>query len=155
MNPKMFFYGVIGVVAAGIIAALFLVGSPNRERLRRFDQVRITNLQMIQSALQSYWSREHMLPAALREIEASGFFVPADPVTKLPYGYEVTGTSTARLCATFSTADSEEDVIPAPLYDDGRSFGNWQHGSGLACFERLFDPAWWQEFPLTVVPMKR
>lgn len=132
------------VVALGIILGFFVAGSPFEQRLKRFDEQRVYNLQVIQDQIISYWTSKGRLPATLADLtdSISGFQAPADPETGTPYEYAVTGPLSFRLCANFKT-DSERSAgaikaVP-PVYYDGMNY-NWDHAAGPACFDRTIDP---------------
>ena len=134
---KTFVYIVSGVILAAIVAGFFIAGSPAKERARKFDGERVSNLQTIQSEIVSYWQRKKMLPEELSALEDSikGFSVPNDQKTKMPYRYDVTGPESFTLCATFEmeTSNENQDTRPYGIW------GNWDHAAGEKCFERSID----------------
>jgi len=141
---KIFDWAVISVVLASVIAGFFLAGSPQSQRLVRFDERRVSDLQNIQWQLINYWQRKEALPATLDELNdsISGFYAPKDPETGSDYDYKKTGKMSFELCAVFSTDGSGEYTdktisMPSPI---GSQENNWSHGSGRTCFERIIDP---------------
>jgi len=133
------------VVLAAIVAAFFLVGSPQSQRLVRLDQQRVYDLQNIQSQLVSYWQQKQALPAALTDLEDPlvGFVIPKDPETGVIYRYEETGAMSFKLCATFALPSDQmpKSAAVRPMYPGEES---WQHGEGEQCFDRTIDP---ERFP--------
>ncbi len=148
---KVFVYVVSGIILASIVAGFLIAGSPAKERARRFDGERVSNLQMIQSEIVSYWQRKQTLPEDLSALNDSikGFSVPNDPRTSAPYRYEVTGSESFSLCATFET-ESGEGNNPRE-YPYGGWGANWDHPSGEKCFERSIDK---DLYPF-IIPEKR
>lgn len=142
---KYFVYTVIGIVVAAIIAGFFIVGSPKEERLRRFDERRVQDLQFLQSEIINYWLTKSRLPEnvfALRD-DIRGVAIPRDPQTGDEYRYEVKGSLTFSLCASFARPSVAPPGVPKPVRPIEPSyFGeeNWQHGAGFICFERTIDP---------------
>lgn len=146
---KYFTYIVILVVAAAIVAGFFVVGSPKDERLRRFDERRVEDLQNIQSQIIYYWQRKEQLPASLEMLrdDLGGFQVPKDPETGSPYEYKIKGPLSFALCANFVRpsdygTDNSRWYVPAPAYPESKPYSepsNWQHGTGYVCFERTID----------------
>lgn len=140
---KSFFSVVIGVVAVVIVGSLFIVGSPQTERLRRFDETRQNNLSMIQNELLYYRdTHDGQLPASLDVLndDFRGFRVPVDPVSGEPYTYEIKSTSTIALCATFALSSDGGGVsVTYPSYPR-YSEDNWIHPAGRHCFERTLPP---------------
>jgi len=93
-TPKILAWILSFVVLASIIAGFFIIGTPAEQRQRRFDEQRITNLQILQDQIINYWVRKEALPQNLSELEdsISGFVVPADPESDLVYEYIVIDT---------------------------------------------------------------
>ena len=142
-------------VFAAVVSGFFIFGSPQTQRLMRFDLQRVADLQMIQSQVVNYWQAKEKLPVSLEDLADPlvGFAVPRDPQNDSPYGYRVVSGLTFNLCANFS----RESFAPTPqvktrpfypvyhesvpaLADDA----NWEHGEGEKCFERTIDP---EKFP--------
>lgn len=136
------------MVAAAIIAGFFIVGSPQEERLRRFDAQRIQDLQFLQSEIVFYWQNKNTLPGNLEVLrnDIRGISIPRDPQTGESYGYEVRGPLTFALCANFarplggftSDAARPKPLSPKPSFDI-RGDGVWEHEAGYTCFERMID----------------
>jgi hypothetical protein len=157
---KVFIYTVIGIVAVSIIAGFFIVGSPKEERLRRFDERRVSDLQFLQSEIIYYWQNKEKLPEKITDIEDNirGIRIPLDPETGAAYEYEIKGPLSFALCATFSRSSeenlnafrSQKLIYPAP-YQGG---DNWTHPPGRTCFERTIDKDFYKsrgpEIPLKV-----
>ena len=118
-------YGSLGVVAVAVIAGALLVGSPEEQRLLRFDRQRVTNLQLLVRALDSYWEDNLTLPTPLDELVDGRRLsrLPLDPTTDIAYEYQITGANAYRLCADFSrpSADNASDDF-------------WSHATGSHCY---------------------
>ncbi|KKU91798.1 MAG: hypothetical protein UY23_C0001G0404 [Candidatus Jorgensenbacteria bacterium GW2011_GWA1_48_11] len=141
---KFFVYAVILIVAAAVVAGFFMVGSPQEERLRRFDDKRVSDLQFLQSEIISYWQNKNKLPddlVALRD-DIRGIYPPNDPESGAAYGYEVRGPLSFSLCANFvlPSLDRNEPAVAAP-YGPTSYYAsqNWTHDAGSVCFERTID----------------
>lgn len=136
------------VIVAAIIASLFVVGSPSKQRDARLDQDRVSDLQTIQSSIIDYWRDKEVLPENLVALEDDiiGYRNPADSESGEAYEYTVTGELTFQLCATFMTQSdgSDKNVYAIPkMYDFGYMGGNfdvWSHEMGRVCFDRTIDP---------------
>ena len=151
---KVFVYIVIAIVALAIVAGFFVVGSPKEERLRRFDDQRVSNLQYIQSEVLNYWINKRTLPADLSLVrdDLRGVMIPNDPETGSEYTYVVKGPLTFSLCATFNLPNEGAPGIPktaprAPEYYGGGLGENWQHGAGSTCFDRTIDEDFYRPIP--------
>lgn len=146
---KYFIYTIIVLVVLAVIAGFFVVGSPQEERLRRFDERRVQDLQIIQSEIINYWQRKGILPNNLADLRDNirGFLPPTDPVTGEQYGYAARNASQLvfTLCATFARA-SEAVGTPAKTvaYYEPQ---NWQYSAGHFCFERTIDPQLYPPVP--------
>ena len=140
--PRLAFQAV--VVAAVVLTVgygFYLAGSPQNQRLVRFDDQKISDLQMIQSQLVNYWQQKGTLPATLDALNdpISSFAVPMDAQTHQPYEYRVTAAHAFQICATFNRPSLASPVSPIPGNDLNAS-SNWQHGAGRVCFDRSIDP---------------
>lgn len=147
LTRKIFIYAIIAIVAISVAAGFFIVGSPQKERLRRFDDQRVSDLQIIQGQIIYYWQNKGKIPAKLDDLKdpISGFNPGKDPQTGADYGYEVKGKLEFAFCANFNlpSLESGKPTIELPTYPpqyipSGDS--NWNHGAGYVCFERKIDP---------------
>lgn len=133
---KYFVYAVIIIVAAAVIAGFFIVGSPRQERLRHFDERRVSDLQFIQSEIVNYWQNKGKMPENLSNLKDNirGIIDPKDPETGAGYVYEIKNAVNLNfvLCATFSKAATPMLVVPYGAE-------NWQHSAGKVCFDRTID----------------
>ncbi len=154
---KYFIWFVIFVVFAAIVAGFFVVGSPKTERMRRFDDQRVSDLQTIQSQVVYYWQQKGKLPATLSDLnnDLQGYRVPVDPETNVDYGYTVNPPLSFSICATFDLASDASAVAsvpsvpiraPAPYpASAGRPVSDtWSHAAGNVCFSRTIDPAFYK-----------
>lgn len=138
------------VVAVVVIVGFFIVGSPLTQRIRRFDERRVNDLQAIQWEVVNYWQMKAALPATLGALrnDIRGFVPPQDPETNAAYEYSAEGPLSFSLCATFAMANGDgADGITRPIPAKGIEGDNWAHGAGRTCFTRtidkdLYPPSW-------------
>lgn len=127
-----------------IIAGFFIVGTPGHARQIRMDGQKVSDLENIQWQIINYWQSKAVLPAQLHDLESSfSGSVPLDAQTKTPYGYEVTGTTSFRLCATFNAENYSYTGSNVYPYDTMYPKGTrdiWTHAAGKVCFDRTIDP---------------
>ena len=138
---KYFSYIVIGVVGVAVVASFFVIGSPQTERLRRFDETRVNDLSSIQNQVIEFWRNKRELPQASKEHESdvTRFVLPKDPQTNADYEYRVLGQLQYELCANFVTEKTYNDNS----YQYPTMYGyesKWTHGVGRICFSRTIDP---------------
>ena len=133
---KAFQMVIVGVVVLSLGYGFYLAGSPQSQRLVRFDDSKTNNLQMIQDRLVYYWQQKGSLPTALAGLNdpISGFTVPVDSQNNQPFEYKLTGARAFQLCALFNVDNTS--VATTPVYGS-----NWQHGVGRVCFDRTIDQA--------------
>ena len=82
------------IVLAVIIYGFYLAGPPFKQRLVRFDNQRVNDMQTIQNKIvYDYWQQKNKLPQSLDNLRdsISGFVPPVDPDTNQPYEYKATG----------------------------------------------------------------
>ncbi len=152
---KIFVWAIIVVVAASIVAGFFIIGSPQSERMRKFDQQRVENLTIIQSEVINYWIQKDFLPKSLDNLknDITGFIPPRDPESNMPYNYRTVEKLSFELCADFKTSsqNTPTTVIQAkPIstpYSNGES-QNWAHGATHTCFIRTIDPSLYKNIKL-------
>lgn len=138
------------IVLASIVLGFSVVGSPATQRAIRMDNQRLMDLQSIQWQVVNYYQSKEGLPGSLSDIEdsISGFEIPKDPETNLPYEYVLIGQSakTFQLCATFTRESQGEgsmmgrDYSYAMPMDPMMGGEKWNHPAGRHCFDRTIDP---------------
>jgi hypothetical protein len=118
------------VVLATALLGLWIAGSPAGARQQALDQRRVRELFDISNAVQAEHDSYGKFPANLQDLvrlrTRSGLQL-FDPVTRMPYRYEVLDSVRFLLCAKFDTPDS---VGPyGPMVDPF-----WRHTAGHVCF---------------------
>ena len=122
------------------------MGSPFTQRQRKFDDMRINDLQTIQWQTVNYWQQKGELPKKLGDLtdSISGFTVPIDPDTNNSYTYEISSTTAFKICANFdlTSGNIQPTVIPEPYGMERlpQEKDNWSHKEGMQCFDRKIDP---------------
>jgi type II secretory pathway pseudopilin PulG len=135
MNTK--FSGKL-LAISGAIAALAAVcvsiylNPPSEVRANTLDQQRLQGLQQIDFAIRAYYRDHHALPDRLDALDNQNGLLARpnwrDPVTHLPFEFDVVSKTTYRLCADFS-ADSGK--LENPYTGTFRS-----HHKGRDCFQQ-------------------
>jgi hypothetical protein len=131
------------IVLAVIIGGFFIIGTPQSQRLLRFDEEKVQDLSNIQFQIVEFWREKERLPNDLDELEDPlvGFIVQEDPQTDEPYTYRIIGTLTFELCADFNKASDNAKSQAFPIYQEKFFLDeNWEHKEGETCFERTIDP---------------
>lgn len=154
-----FAYGVGMFAVLSMVTGFWVMGSPYTQKQKRFDAVRVSDLQMIQSQVVSYWQTKQKLPTTLDDLKdpLSGFTVPFDPESKAAYKYIVKEKFSFELCATFNKETpigvSVNDLSrPISTYKDSID-ENWQHKAGEECFKRTIDPERYKSQNMSVAPI--
>jgi hypothetical protein len=121
------------VVVLAIVAAIWVMGSPSTQREANLDARRVDDLSHIARLLDDHVSTYGTLPPDLATLakQPGRRLAIVDPVDGRPYGYEVTGARTYRLCAVFVTDTSEIPAAAGPWRAE-----QWTHGKGRHCFDR-------------------
>lgn len=162
-KAKIFVWSVAAAVAVVVFAGFFVAGSPFKQRLVRFDNQRVSDLQTIQSQIVYYWQQKNQLPSVLDDLRdsISGFVPPKDPQSGAAYRYNVTGKLSFELCAEFnlsSAASRIDGSVPKAMpatppfgYYQGayETDETWDHGAGSQCFSRSIDPELYRQKPLS------
>ncbi len=145
-GAKLFGGAAVLMVAAAIVAGLFIAGAPSTQREMRFDDQRVSDLQQIASAVDLHTANTGTLPASLDELvrqeTARLYYVRSitDPETGAAYEYTATGPMSYSLCATF-TQSSEElpKGVNRPVMMDPYA-QVWEHPAGYHCFDLVAPP---------------
>ncbi len=147
---EAFRWTAIVLVLAAIVTGFLVMGSPMKQRMVRFDNQKVNDMQNIQWRIIDTWRTEQGLPeniAALND-SLSGYVLPKDPQTGLDYEYTKTASTTFNICANFNlpspTAPSPTTGETSRIYPYDSSMENWKHGAGRTCFERKINP---KDFP--------
>ena len=114
------------VVAAAVLGAILVSGTPSEVRTRRLDERRVEDLTWLSQGVKAFHSRESAMPASLDDLEAAGFIGASrvDPEHGTDYEYRVLDGTRYELCATFAA-----DGRPARV---NQVF--WSHRAGRVCF---------------------
>lgn len=143
------------VVLITIIAGFFIIGTPWEARLYRFDDQKVSDLQIIQSQVVSYWQAKERLPMSINDLSnaLSGFLVPIDPQTGASYEYRATSDLAFELCASFNAPTQPNSMYSSafprePGYPmKGGVPEVWSHDAGRVCFVREIDPELYPPYP--------
>jgi len=122
------------VVVLSVAAAVWVMGSPASQREMRLDERRQRDLQGIEVRIQAYWKAKKALPADLATLarQPGVSLQIQDPLTQVPYGYEISGANAYRLCAVFTT----DTALASGRGNEGYTLERWPHGAGRMCFDR-------------------
>lgn len=120
-------------VAAAIVMAVMVMGAPDAQRQVRLDERRVQELQRLSEAIDTHAYRFGELPQTLSEITGrpGAAYATTDPVSGVPYRYELDGPDEYRLCTEFDTDTARAGTRAQPYGGDA-----WAHPSGEHCFER-------------------
>ncbi|MBU6321385.1 MAG: hypothetical protein KGI78_01035 [Patescibacteria group bacterium] len=137
------------LVVIAILAGFIIIGTPWQARLYRYDDQKVSDLQMIQSQIIAYWQAKQEVPASLADLAdpLSSFTLPKDPQSDASCEYAAKSTVAFELCATFNAATQPgslyaQSYATTPVYGPGGGTPeSWQHGAGRTCFSRTIDPA--------------
>lgn len=146
-NVKIFIWAVIVVIIIAIIYGFFVAGSPFEQRLVRFDNQKVGDLQTIQNATINYWIQKQKLPQSLNDLvdNISGFAPPKDPQNGEVYVYKKVNDLSFELCAKFNLSSDNPLIdqryyVAEPISPLGKQPENWKHDAGEICFKRIIDP---------------
>ncbi len=133
------------LVIGSIVLGFMVTGSPRTQRLANYDQLKINDLQNIQSQVIQYWQMKGEIPEnldVLRDPLSSYNFIPLDPQTGQSYEYQKTGEMSFSICAEFNLDSVSSRANPriSNVMKYGLENENWNHAEGVNCFERTVDP---------------
>ncbi|MDQ3076874.1 MAG: DUF5671 domain-containing protein [bacterium] len=147
LSRRKLFVGISTLLVLGsIILGFIVIGSPRTQRLMRYDQMKVSDLQSIQGQIVYHFQQKQQLPITLEELNdpLSGYILPTDPETKALYEYQRVSTTSFKLCATFNRPTNIREQSMAQDYYMRSANENWIHDVGRVCFDRTIDP---QKYP--------
>jgi hypothetical protein len=134
MNNKIFIgiLWVFGIIL--IVNSLISAQSVTHEQSQTYDQIRIDNIAIIQSGINSYYTNNTKLPQKLSDLNKR---LPIqDPQTRHQYTYNIISDTSYSICATFATDTSknktEKNIIT------GKSV---IHKNGYDCIQTNLQPS--------------
>ena len=143
---------IVGIIIAiSIILGFSVLGSPQTQRLIRYDNQKVSDLNEIQWQVISYWQMNGTIPVSLSDIKSSQQYViiPTDPQSKTTYEYRKMDAMTFELCSEFNKENmANQNQYGYEVAPVGVGFGkmdviqnnNWNHKAGRQCFSRVIDP---------------
>ena len=137
LDAKVFACAVSVFVLVFIIYGIVVTGTPGQQRALQFDQRRVSDIQQISYAIDSYWQNNEKLPASFADLKNQQYsYIQSvmDPKTQVAYEYRVLGDKSYELCATFETDSSKTAArfkTQVPFSEQ-----SWDHTAGRVCFER-------------------
>lgn len=152
-----FSVGAATAVAAIIVAGFFVAGSPARSRRAYIDSQRVTDLGALQDHIVEYWQAKNKLPVSLDQLNdnIAGFTPPRDRDTGAPYGYRVLGPLAFELCANFSLPSQMNETNTPIVAGTSTVANNWNHATGMVCFTRTIDSAFYVPRAPAAAPMRK
>lgn len=129
------------LILIAIILGFSVIGSPRTQRLIRYDEQKVRDLQAVQWRVINEWQVSGTVP----QTHAAGI----DTQTDIPYTYRKTGPMSFELCAVFNTESHAqngtdmyyyEGSIASPAMLAGQKNEVWTHPAGEYCFSRTIDP---------------
>lgn len=116
-------------VAIGLVLGFWSLGGPGTQRELAADQRRSEDLRRLAFQVEQFYSRHKKLPSALSSLEVdSPGLTSRDPVSRVSYGYQVTGDTTYQLCTVFNADTRTSADTSAPVT------GFNYHPAGRHCF---------------------
>ncbi|MEI8174653.1 MAG: DUF5671 domain-containing protein [bacterium] len=135
---------IAGVIVIGsIIWGFSVLGSPRTQRLIKYDEQKVSDLQNLNNQVRSFYSSKGFLPSTIEEMANGNYYViKLDSQTQKPYEYVVKTDdqtdTTYNLCAEFNK-DSKDDNTNMPIYDN-YGISSWIHPAGHYCFNESVRP---------------
>lgn len=126
-------------VIGSIILGFTVLGSPATQRLMKYDDAKVVDLQNINNEVQNYYSMKGSLPATLSDLANGNYYiVQTDSQTNKPYEYKKTGDLAYSLCAEFNKTSPE--ASQANTYMRPIGYISWTHPVGNYCFALIVNP---------------
>jgi hypothetical protein len=137
-------------IVAAIVAGFVVLGSPRTQRLVKYDQTKISDLQNIASQVRYFYDTNKVLPQTLTEIaqgNAYGVGTYTDVQTSKPYVYKIINATTFEVCAVFNKDFKYNSGItsinePVTKSDEQGVVEVWgAYKAGESCFRQIVGPS--------------
>ncbi len=126
------------LVIGSILFGFMVIGSPRTQRLQRYDNQKVSDIQLIQNRISDHWSEKRVLPATLADLSNTYSYasVPRDSQTNTDYVYTIKSGTTYELCAVFNRDSDPNSNTNRYSYDN---LNLWTYKKGNYCFEKTID----------------
>src|SRR3989344_1806230 len=147
-KSRIFWRVFAGIIVIGsIIWGFSVLGSPRTQRLYKYDEQKIHDLQNVDNQISNYYREKGTLPNTVEEIANQSYYIPlsqVDPQTQKPYEYVKTSETTYNLCAQFNKASDDKNsknFRTSYMYDYPYNWSDsWTHPAGRYCFTKTINP---------------
>ena len=124
------------LVLISVAWGFYVLGSPASQRLSKYDDQKVMELQTINNYVMNYYQMKASLPGSLTDIQTNEPYarLPVDPQSGKSYEYVLIGQSAKayQLCADFNKASNKEIPSVPAIYQYGNV--TWTHPAGHYCF---------------------
>ncbi|BFT94167.1 MAG: hypothetical protein MNSN_11080 [Minisyncoccus archaeiphilus] len=132
---KLYFYSSLALVLVVFISAFLIIESPTEARNKKIDQKTISDLDMINRAVDEFYNDKKVLPVTLKDIEIEKYQYMefnqfTDPDTGTYYEYKVIDDKKFELCTDFLSSNLDSDNRSYDYYS------SWRHDKGYQCISR-------------------
>ncbi|HTE49094.1 MAG TPA: DUF5671 domain-containing protein [Candidatus Paceibacterota bacterium] len=136
------------VIIVSIIWGFAVLGSPRTQRLIKYDEQKVSDLQNINNQITSYYSNQGTLPYNLEEMGNGNYYVAqVDSQNQKPYEYVKNSDTTYNLCAEFNKASDDKSNTAYPKYPSYGGNITWSHPAGHYCFNETINPNIYRNSP--------
>ena len=126
---------VIGAISWGFS----VLGTPQTQRLYKYDDNKVSDLMNIDSAIQNYYGVNNLLPKNFDELATLNYYINrVDSQSQKEYEYVVKSKLSYELCADFNKEINNKTNVAVSYPYGGPS---WTHPAGRYCFVRAVNPA--------------
>lgn len=127
------------VVLGSIVWGFIVLGSPQTQRLLKYDDQKVNDLMSINNEIVNYYSTKGALPKTLADLANGNYYIPTvDSQSQKPYEYEKTSNITYNLCAEFNKSSPE--ATQPNIYARPIGYTSWTHPAGGYCFKETINP---------------
>jgi hypothetical protein len=132
---------VAGVIlVSSIVWGFSVLGSPRTQRLYKYDQQKVNDLQVIDNRITSFYSNKGYLPKNIDDIVSyeNYYIAQVDSQNQKPYEYVKISDIKYNLCAEFNKASP--DAAKSTNYTRPFEYTSWTHSAGHYCFDQTINP---------------
>lgn len=132
------------IILLSIVWGFVVLGSPQAQRLIKYDEQKVSDLQTIDNSVKDFYSLKGVLPVSVEDMAGGNYYIiKTDSQTQKPYEYKKTGELTYELCAEFNNASDETTTSRIYMLEAGNQ--SWVHADGHYCFKQTINPNWYSK----------
>lgn len=136
-TKTLFFILALIIILSAFVASWFYIESPRETRMRKIDNMTVSNINNLENLVNNYYQENEELPKQLDDLEDLNYYdkdVFINPETRKEIEYNVLSNSEFELCTEFMLA-SDKDINGNEIEVRNNYNDRVKHDKGYDCIE--------------------